>query len=81
MKEGKGEAVGVAIIILLSSFIKDISSAKIILLGVRILSLLVLVTIIANQIIYGASPPIPILVILGLVFLISIYGRFKVDRI
>ena len=74
------QAIGIAIIVLLSSFIKDISSAKIVLLGVSILSLLVLVTIIANQIIYSASPPIPIWVILGLVFLISIYGRFKVDR-
>jgi len=74
------QGIGIAIIVLLSSFIKDISSAKIVLLGVSILSLLVLVTIIANQIIYSASPPIPIWVILGLVFLISIYGRFKVDR-
>ena len=74
------QGIGIAIIVLLSSFIKDISSAKIVLLGVSILSLLVLVTIIANQIIYSASPPIPIWVILGLVFLISVYGRFKVDR-
>tara|TARA_Y100001934_G_C12382345_1_gene793180 strand:+ start:6174 stop:6563 length:390 start_codon:yes stop_codon:yes gene_type:complete len=74
------QGVGIAIIMLLSSFIKDISSAKIVLLGVSILTLMVLTTFIANQVIFDASPPIPIWVILGLAFLISIYGRFKVNR-
>ena len=74
------QGVGIAIIMLISSFIKDTSSAKIVLLGVSILTLMVLATFIANQVIFDASPPIPIWVILGLTFLISIYGRFKVNR-
>ena len=87
LKDGKTLAndvsslgIGTGVLFLLSSFINDVNSAKIILLGVSVMSLLLLVSFIFNQIIFAGSPPPPVWIIVGLAFGLSVYGRLRVNR-
>ena len=73
--------VGTGILFLLSSLIKDVNSAKIVLLGVTVASLLLLISFVVNQGVYSESPPIPVWIMIGLTFVLSLYGRFRVNRI
>ena len=75
--------IGIGVILLLSSFIKDVSSAKKILLGEIVLSICILVAFIYNTFLldsWYSSPPIVIWVVTAVLILLSIYGRFKVNR-
>ena len=73
--------VGTGILFLLSSLIKDVNSSKIVLLGVTVASLLLLISFVVNQSVYSESPPIPVWIMIGLSFVLSLYGRFRVNRI
>ena len=73
--------VGTGILFLLSSLIKDVNSSKIVLLGVTISSLLLLISLVVNQSVYSESPPIPVWIMIGLTFVLSLYGRLRVNRI
>ena len=73
--------VGTGILFLLSSLIKDVNSSKIVLLGVTVASLLLLISFVVNQSVYSESPPIPVWIMIGLTFVLSLYGRFRVNRI
>ena len=73
--------VGAGILFLLSSLIKDVNSSKIVLLGVTISSLLLLISLVVNQSVYSESPPIPVWIMIGLTFVLSLYGRLRVNRI
>ena len=73
--------VGTGILFLLSSFIKDVNSSKIVLLGVTVASLLLLISFVVTQSVYSESPPIPVWIMIGLTFVLSLYGRFRVNRI
>ena len=73
--------VGTGILFLLSSLIKDVHSSKIVLLGVTISSLLLLISLVVNQSVYSESPPIPVWIMIGLTFVLSLYGRLRVNRI
>ena len=73
--------VGTGILFLLSSLIKDVNSAKIVLLGVTVASLLLLISFVVNQSVYSESPPIPVWIMIGLTFVLSLYGRFRINRI
>ena len=73
--------VGTGILFLLSSLIKDVNSSKIVLLGVTISSLLLLISLVVNQGVHSESPPIPVWIMIGLTFVLSLYGRFRVNRI
>ena len=73
--------VGTGILFLLSSLIKDVNASKIVLLGVTVASLLLLVSFVVNQSVYSESPPIPVWIMIGLSFVLSLYGRFRVNRI
>ena len=73
--------VGTGILFLLSSLIKDVNSSKIVLLGVTISSLLLLISLVVNQRVYSESPPIPVWIMIGLTFVLSLYGRLRVNRI
>ena len=73
--------VGKGILFLLSSLIKDVNSSKIVLLGVTVASLLLLISFVVNQSVYSESPPIPVWIMIGLTFVLSLYGRFRVNRI
>jgi len=73
--------VGTGILFLLSSLIKDVNASKIVLLGVTVASLLLLVSFVVNQSVYSESPPIPVWIMIGLTFVLSLYGRFRVNRI
>ena len=73
--------VGMGILFLLSSLIKDVNSSKIVLLGVTISSLLLLISLVVNQSVYSESPPIPVWIMIGLTFVLSLYGRLRVNRI
>ena len=73
--------VGTGILFLLSSLIKDVNSSKIVLLGVTISSLLLLISFVVNQSVYSESPPIPVWIMIGLTFVLSLYGRLRVNRI
>ena len=73
--------VGTGILFLLSSLIKDVNSSKIVLLGVTVVSLLLLISLVVNQSVYSESPPIPVWIMIGLTFVLSLYGRFRVNRI
>ena len=73
--------VGTGILFLFSSLIKDVNSSKIVLLGVTVVSLLLLISLVVNQIVYADSPPIHVWIIIGLTFVLSLYGRFRVNRI
>ena len=73
--------VGTGILFLLSSLIKDVNSSKIVLLGVTVVSLLLLISLVVNQIVYADSPPIHVWIIIGVTFVLSLYGRFRVNRI
>ena len=73
--------VGTGILFLLSSLIKDVNSSKLVLLGVTISSLVLLISLVVNQAVYSESPPIPVWIMIGLTFVLSLYGRFRVSRI
>ena len=73
--------VGTGILFLFSSLIKDVNSSKIVLLGVTVVSLLLLISLVVNQSVYSESPPIPVWIMIGLTFVLSLYGRFRVNRI
>ena len=73
--------VGTGILFLLSSLIKDVNSSKIVLLGVTVSSLVLLTSLVVNQGVYSESPPIPVWIMIGLTFVLSLYGRFRVNRI
>ena len=73
--------VGTGILFLLSSLIKDVNSSKIVLLGVTVASLLLLISFVVMQGVYSESPPIPVWIMIGLTFVLSLYGRFRVNRI
>ena len=73
--------VGTGILFLLSSLIKDVNSSKIVLLGVTVSSLVLLTSLVVNQGVYSESPPIPVWIMIGLTFVLSLYGRFRVKRI
>ena len=73
--------VGTGILFLFSSLIKDVNSSKIVLLGVTVVSLLLLISLVVNQIVYADSPPIHVWIIIGVTFVLSLYGRFRVNRI
>jgi predicted MFS family arabinose efflux permease len=73
--------VGTGILFLLSSLIKDVNSSKIVLLGVTVSSLVLLTSLVVNQGVYSESPPIPVWIMIVLTFVLSLYGRFKVNRI
>ena len=73
--------VGTGILFLFSSLIKDVNSSKTVLLGVTVVSLLLLISLVVNQIVYADSPPIHVWIIIGLTFVLSLYGRFRVNRI
>ena len=73
--------VGTGILFLLSSLIKDVNSSKIVLLGVTVASLLLLISFVVNQSVYSESPPIPVWIMIGLTFVLSLYGRFRINRI
>ena len=73
--------VGTGILFLLSSLIKDVNSSKIILLGVTVSNLVLLISLVVNQGVYSESPPIPVWIMIGLTFVLSLYGRFRINRI
>ena len=73
--------VGTGILFLLSSLIKDVNSSKIVLLGVTVSSLVLLTSLVVNQGVYSESPPIPVWIMIVLTFVLSLYGRFRVNRI
>ena len=73
--------VGTGILLLLSSLIKDVNSSKIVLLGVTVSSLVLLTSLVVNQSVYSESPPIHVWIMVGLTFVLSLYGRFRVNRI
>ena len=73
--------VGTGILFLLSSLIKDVNSSKIVLLGVTVSSLVLLISLVVNQGVYSESPPIPVWIMIVLTFVLSLYGRFRVNRI
>ncbi len=72
---------GTGVLFLLSSLIKDVNSSKIVLLGVTVSSLLIFISFVVNQGVYSESPPIPVWIMIGLTFVLSLYGRFRVNRI
>ena len=73
--------IGTGILFLLASFIKDVKTSKMLLLGVTASSLLLLLSFVFNETVLDGSPPIPVWIIIGLTFVLSLYGRFRVNRI
>jgi hypothetical protein len=73
--------VGAGVLFLLSSLIKDVNSSKIVLLGVTVSSLLIFISFVVNQGVYSESPPIPVWIMIGLTFVLSLYGRFRINGI
>ena len=75
--------VGIGILLIVSSFIKDVSDAKKVLLGEIVLSICVLLAFIYNSILLDSwytTPPIVIWVVSVVLILLSIYGRFRVNK-
>ena len=73
--------IGTGILFLSSSFIKDVNSAKMVLIGVSVSSLLLFLSFLINEIVFSGSPPIPIWIMMAVAFVLSIYGRLKINTI
>ena len=79
-----GHGVGLGIILILASFIKDVASAKLILLGEIVLVLCMMLGSLFTTFVldtWSDGPPPPVWVILIINLLLCLYGRFKVNRI
>ena len=79
-----GHGVGLGIILILASFIKDLASAKLILLGEIVLVLCMMLGSLFTTFVldtWSDGPPPPVWVILIINLLLCLYGRFKVNRI
>lgn len=75
--------IGVGVLLILSSFITDVPSAKKILLGEIVLSICLLLAFIYNSFVLDSwynGPPIVIWVVTAVLILLSIYGRLRVNR-
>ena len=72
---------GLGILFLLSGFIKDVASSKIVLIGVTVSSSSLLLSFIINEIGFAGSPPIPVWVGIALACALSLYARIKLNRV
>ena len=71
---------GLGILFLLSSFIKEVASSKLVLIGVTVSSASLLLSFIINEIGFAGSPPLPVWVGIGLACALSLYARIKLNR-
>ena len=72
---------GLGILFLLSSFIKEVASSKLVLIGVTVSSASLLLSFIINEIGFAGSPPIPVWVGIALACALSLYARIKLNRV
>ena len=76
-------AIGLGVILGLASTLKDVASARVVLLGEIIFAACMLgaISFARLQDNWYEGPPIPVVIMIAVCLLLSSYGRLKVDRI